>query len=173
MDPLFPVHRGISPPIIASLLESAINRTQPAGSTATITERFAETLWPLPGNGLRRRVELAILATHLEQSLDKSTLLALYVNTADFGHGVRGVRKAARHLFAKSPDKLTSFDGILLALTLANPSDLVIDNAGHVLPAAAPSVRVQLDNLHGRGILTDEQYRTVVEELKKSPSPSG
>ncbi len=173
VDPLFPVHRGISPSYIANLLESAINGTEPEGSTATITERFAATLWPLPGNGLRRRIETAILAVHLEQSLDKSALLALYANTADFGHGVRGIREAALRLFAKSPDKLTALDGVLLSMILANPSDLVIDNVGHVFPGAKPAVQAQLDNLHTRGILTDEQFQAAVEELDAALTPAG
>jgi hypothetical protein len=173
VDPLFPVHRGVAPSYIANLLESAINRTEPEGLTATITERFAATLWPLPGNGLRHRVEMAILAVHLEQSLDKSSILTLYVNTADFGHGVRGVREAARRLLAKSPGELTAGDGVVLAMILALPSEPVVDNAGHVLPSAAPAVRALLDNLHARGIVTDEQYHAAVEELDAAATPTG
>jgi hypothetical protein len=166
IDPLFPIHRGISPYVVSSLLEGAINRTQAVRATATITERFAATLWPLPGKGLRRRVEMAVLAVHLEQSLDKPAILALYANTADFGHGIRGIREAARRLFDKSPGELTACESVLLALTLDDPSAALIDQDGHALPSAVPAARAQLDELHTRGIVTDAQHQAALEELK-------
>ncbi|MFH0909598.1 MAG: biosynthetic peptidoglycan transglycosylase [bacterium] len=170
VDPLFPIHRGISPHAMAQNLERELNGYGNTNTAETITERLAATLWPLPGTGLRRRVELAILATHLEQSLDKPTLLALYLNTADFGHGIRGIGEAARHLCHKAPRDLTACECVLLALSLADPSRPVVDLAGHALPAVVPAARAQLESLLQRSIITDEQFQAALAELGPDPT---
>ena len=172
-DPLFPVHRGTSPRIVAGLLEDAINGTPHENESATVTERFAATLWPLPGSGLRRRVELAILAVHLEQSLNKQSILAHFANTADFGHGVRGLREAARHFFAKPAEDLTVCESVLLAMIAASPSEPVVDNQGHALPTAARAAQAQLDDLLRRGLVTQEQHRSALAELRLESAPQG
>lgn len=57
----------------------------------------------------------------LERSLDKRSILELYLNVVEFGPGIYGIGPAARFFFGREPNDLTVLQGIYLATLLPAP----------------------------------------------------
>src|SRR5690606_28706223 len=57
----------------------------------------------------------------LERSLDKNSILELYLNVVEFGPGIYGIGPAARFFFDREPANLTPLQSIYLATLLPSP----------------------------------------------------
>jgi len=88
---------------------------------STITQQLAKNLYLSSDKTLLRKVQEALIAWELEQRLSKKRLLELYLNVAEWGHGVFGAEAAARHHFGKSAAELTEDEAALLAAVLPSP----------------------------------------------------
>lgn len=113
----------------------------PAGGGSTITQQLAKNLYTQnPDLGLdgtigqlgkypRRIIQKTkewIIAFHLEKNFTKEEIIALYLNTAEFGSNAYGIQVAAETYFSKSPDSLNVQEsavlvGMLQAITRFNP----------------------------------------------------
>jgi penicillin-binding protein 1A len=113
----------------------------PAGGGSTITQQLAKNLYTQnPDLGLdgtigqlgkypRRIIQKTkewIIAYHLEKNFTKEEIIALYLNTAEFGSNAYGIQVAAETYFSKSPDSLNVQEsavlvGMLQAITRFNP----------------------------------------------------
>lgn len=114
---------------------------QPAGGGSTITQQLAKNLYTQnPDMGLdglignlgrypRRIVQKTkewIIAYHLEKNFTKEEIIAMYLNTAEFGSNAYGIQVASETYFNKTPDKLNIQEsavlvGMLQAITKFNP----------------------------------------------------
>ncbi len=113
----------------------------PAGGGSTITQQLAKNLYTQnPDLGLdgslsrlgkypKRIIQKTkewIIAFHLERNFTKEEIIALYLNTAEFGSNAYGIQVAAETYFSKSPDSLNVQEsavlvGMLQAITRFNP----------------------------------------------------
>jgi monofunctional glycosyltransferase len=57
----------------------------------------------------------------METIWGKERILEVYLNVAEFGDGIYGVKSAADYYFGTTPDKLTSYQSALLVSILPNP----------------------------------------------------
>ena len=62
----------------------------------------------------------------IETLWDKRRILEVYLNIAEFGDGVYGVKAASQQFWKKPPANLTMHEAALLAAVLPNPKKLVI-----------------------------------------------
>ena len=69
-----------------------------------------------------RKAREAVGAILLELLLPKDKILEWYINLAEFGDGVYGLREGAKHYFATKPEQLTIAQGVHLALVLPSPN---------------------------------------------------
>jgi monofunctional biosynthetic peptidoglycan transglycosylase len=60
----------------------------------------------------------------LELCLSKQRILEIYLNIAEFGPGIYGVKAASKVFFDKSPAGLTRSEAALLATVLPNPKQM-------------------------------------------------
>jgi penicillin-binding protein 1A len=113
----------------------------PAGGGSTITQQLAKNLYTQnPDMGLdgtlgklgrhpRRIIQKTkewIIAYYLEKNFTKEEIIAMYLNTAEFGSNAYGIQVAAETYFNKTPDNLNVQEsavlvGLLQAITRFNP----------------------------------------------------
>lgn len=113
----------------------------PAGGGSTITQQLAKNLYTQnPDMGLdgkigrlgrypKRIVQKTkewIISFYLEKNFTKEEIIAMYLNTAEFGSNAYGIQVAAETYFSKSPDSLNIQEsavlvGMLQAITRFNP----------------------------------------------------
>jgi monofunctional biosynthetic peptidoglycan transglycosylase len=88
---------------------------------STITQQLAKNLYLSSEKSLFRKAHEALLTWKLERALTKKRILELYLNVAEWGHGVFGAEAAARHHFGKPAEQLTPEEAALLAAMLPSP----------------------------------------------------
>jgi len=106
-------------------LQEAFNRNWEKGKLqrggSTLTQQLAKNLYLSPNKNLFRKAHEALLAWELERRLSKKRILELYLNLAEWGHGVFGAEAAARHHFGKSAEDVSPDEAALLAAMLPSP----------------------------------------------------
>lgn len=88
---------------------------------STITMQLARNLFLSENRSfLRKALEIGI-ALEMELLLEKKRILEIYLNVVEFGDGIYGVQKAARHYFGRNATELTVEQGSFLVSILPNP----------------------------------------------------
>lgn len=88
---------------------------------STITQQLAKNLYLSSERSLFRKAKEALITRELEQRLPKKRILELYLNVAEWGHGIYGAEAAAQHHFGKPAHELTSDEAAWLAAMLPSP----------------------------------------------------
>ncbi|MEX5217545.1 MAG: monofunctional biosynthetic peptidoglycan transglycosylase [Nitrospira sp.] len=88
---------------------------------STITQQLAKNLYLSSERSLLRKAREALITRSLEHELTKRRILELYLNVAEWGHGIFGAEAASRHHFGKSASELNMDEAALLAAILPAP----------------------------------------------------
>jgi hypothetical protein len=88
---------------------------------STLTQQLAGSLFLSTERTLVRTLRETLYAVEMERTLGKRRILALYLNTVEWGPGIRGARQAARTYFGKEPGDLRPEEAAWLAAILRNP----------------------------------------------------
>lgn len=120
-DALFFTHEGFDWEGIkdAAMHNLEVREFKRGGST--ITQQLAKNLYLSSERSLFRKAKEALITRELEQRLSKKRILELYLNVAEWGHGVYGAEAAARHHFGKPSHELTADEAAWLAAILPSP----------------------------------------------------
>ncbi len=104
---------------------------------STISQQTAKNafLWP-SRTWLRKGLE-AWLTFYVEALWSKTRILEVYLNIAEWGHGIYGAEAAARHHFGKSAAQLTAHEATLLATILPSPRKWSASNPGPYVQSRA------------------------------------
>ena len=89
---------------------------------STITQQVVKNLLVGDEVTYERKIREMIVASRVENTLSKSEILELYLNSAYLGRGSWGVEMASRSYFGKSAKNLTLAEGAMLAGLLKGPS---------------------------------------------------
>lgn len=101
-----------------------------SGGGSTISMQLAKNLYPRPKLFMLStpiaKIRETIIASRLEEVLDKKKIITFYLNTVPFSNNSYGIRVAARRIFNKEPKELTIEEsavlvGMLKANTTYNP----------------------------------------------------
>ena len=118
---------------------------------STITQQTAKNVFLWPGGGFVRKGVEAYFAVLLELFWDKRRILEVYVNVAEFGHGIYGVEAAAQAYYKKSAKDLTAEEAARLAAILPSPLHRTPQRPrGSDLPRIRAEMRNQPAALNGR-----------------------
>jgi len=109
--------RGIIRAFIGDLAEPG----RPQGGS-TITQQVVKNLLVGEDVTYERKIREMIVASRLENTLNKNQILELYLNSAYLGRASWGVEMAARSYFGKSAKDLTLGEGAMLAGLLKGPN---------------------------------------------------
>ena len=102
-------------------LGQAWSRRDKLRGASTITQQLAKNLYLSPSRNPLRKLKEAVIAYRLEWSLDKSRILALYLNVAEFGPNLWGAEAASEGYFGKPAGRLTLDQAAMLIATLPHP----------------------------------------------------
>ncbi len=121
-DARFYQHHGLD---VAEIIKSAEQNRRKGRYTrgaSTITQQVVKMAFLTRQKSLVRKAREAIGATILELIMDKTSILEWYINLAEFGDGVYGIKSAAAHYFQTKPELLTIPQSVHLALVLPAPN---------------------------------------------------
>jgi penicillin-binding protein 1A len=137
-DIRFYSHSGIDARALTRVVKGLLTMDL-SGGGSTITQQLAKNLYNMRRDsseyetGLPGKLNLVITkfkewvtAVRLERNYTKQEIIAMYLNTVDFGSNAFGIKSAARTYFNTSPDSLkleeaATLIGILKAPTKYNP----------------------------------------------------
>jgi monofunctional biosynthetic peptidoglycan transglycosylase len=119
-DTRFCQHYGFDFGSIADAWKSNKKGRRTRGAS-TITMQTAKNLFLWTGGGYPRKVVEAYFTVLLELFWDKRRILEVYVNVAEFGHGIYGIEAAAQAYYKKSAKDLTAEQAGRLAAVLPAP----------------------------------------------------
>ena len=120
-DSRFYTHPGIDVEALADAMRYNWKQGRFALGASTISQQTVKNLFlSSRKNPLRKWHEL-VLTLAMESELTKSEILSLYLNVAEFGHGVFGITAAADYYYSKSWTNLNLSERIALAASLPSP----------------------------------------------------
>lgn len=120
-DSAFYQHKGIDPKQIKEAFETNIRKKRFVRGASTITQQVVRNLFLDRDKNLWRKVKEMVIALRLERALSKPKILEIYMNIAEWGPGIYGIRAASKYYFGKNPSELTAKEGAFLAMLLPNP----------------------------------------------------
>lgn len=91
---------------------------------STITQQLARKALLTPEKTLERKIKEIMLSCQLERRYSKSEILELYLNWISFGHGIAGVKQAARRYFGTDVEDLSLAQSAILASLPQRPTYL-------------------------------------------------
>ena len=151
-DQRFPSHWGFDFRAIAGAVERLETRRRPRGAS-TITQQVAKNLFLWRRRSYVRKGLEAYFTVLLELGWPKRRILEVYLNVAEFGDGIYGVRAASEAFFKKPPSALTSGEAALLAAVLPNPKRLRAEHPSAHVQERARWIEEQMEQLGGPAYL--------------------
>jgi len=88
---------------------------------STITQQTAKNLFLWPSRSVSRKALEAYFTVLIETFWSKRRILEVYLNIAEFGQGVYGIKSACRAFLHKRPSDLTLREAALIAAVLPSP----------------------------------------------------
>lgn len=126
-DVRFEEHSGVDiRSLFRVLFITVILRQSNAGGGSTITQQLAKNLFhEKPSSKWQRVIQKLqewIISVRLEKNYTKQEILAMYLNTVEFGSNAFGIKSAAQIFFNKTPAQLNIQEAALLVGLLQAPS---------------------------------------------------
>jgi penicillin-binding protein 1A len=126
-DVRFEEHSGIDiRGLFRVMVKTLFLRNESSGGGSTITQQLAKNLFhEKPKNKIKRvfqKIQEWIIAAKLERRYTKEEILAMYLNTVEFGSNAFGIKSAARTFYNKSTDSLNVQEAAMLVGLLQAPS---------------------------------------------------
>jgi hypothetical protein len=120
-DSRFYFHKGF----IAAEFQQALVRNLKARrfvfGASSITMQMVKNVLLNREKTLSRKFQELILTWYLEQKVRKDRILEIYLNVIEFGPGIFGIGRAAKHLFGKTAQELEPQEAAYLATILPSP----------------------------------------------------
>ena len=127
-DIRFRYHSGVDiRSIFRVVFRNIIGGRRSAGGGSTLSQQLAKNLFPRQENPSVARIVVIklkewVTAAKLERNYTKDEIIAMYLNTVDFGSHAFGIKSAAKTYFNTSPDSLMVEEAALLVGMLKAPS---------------------------------------------------
>lgn len=119
-DQRFLWHHGFDFVELSHALQDIYKGKRKRGAS-TITMQVARTVFLWPSRTWPRKIAEAYYTLLLETFLSKKRILELYLNTVDWGAGVKGVEAASQKYFSISSSHLSAAQAALLSAVLPSP----------------------------------------------------
>ncbi len=157
-DQLFPFHGGVD---IASM-RSAIFREgrKNIRGASTITQQVAKNAFLWPARSYVRKVAELYFTILIESLWTKERILEVYLNIAEMGDHVFGVKAASSFFYSKKPSQLTLKNAALLIGALPNPVKYNVALPGRYLQKRSQQVSYLYNTLDGPMYLREMYLRT-------------
>nr|WP_217354036.1 PBP1A family penicillin-binding protein [Ruegeria arenilitoris] len=165
-DKNFYTHQGYDPRgIIAAGVEAVKSKGENVRGASTITQQVMKNFLLSGDRRAERKIKEIILATRLEDTLDKEQILELYMNEIFLGQNSYGVTAAAQTYFNKTLQELAPHEAATLAAMPKAPSDYHPVRQKERLLARRDYV---LREMHQNGYIDKATYETEVDAPLRS-----
>jgi len=127
-DARFYTHSGIDFVSLARVGFRTVLLGQKQGGGSTITQQLAKNLYETRNEKqnvfqlFTSKLKEWITAVGLEYSYTKDEIIAMYLNTVEYGSNAYGIKSAARTFFNKTPDELTIEEAAVLVGVVNAPT---------------------------------------------------
>nr|WP_174818816.1 PBP1A family penicillin-binding protein [Ruegeria atlantica] len=165
-DKNFYTHQGYDPRgIIAAGVEAVKSKGENVRGASTITQQVMKNFLLSGDRRAERKIKEIILATRLEDTLDKEQILELYMNEIFLGQNSYGVTAAAQTYFNKTLQELAPHEAATLAAMPKAPSDYHPVRQKERLLARRDYV---LREMHQNGYIDKATYESEVDQPLRS-----
>ena len=123
-DRRFYSHWGVDPRGVARAAWANVGSGGVRQGGSTITQQLAKNAFLDSDRTAARKLREMMIAFWLEAWLTKDEILSRYLSNVYFGDNVYGLDAAARHYFARAPDRLSVGQAAMLAGLVKAPSRL-------------------------------------------------
>lgn len=147
-DQRFPKHWGVDMVELKKALAQRNKKKRPRGAS-TITQQTAKNLFLWNGRSYIRKIIEAGMSVAIEITWPKQRILEVYLNIAQFGDVVFGIKQASKKLFDKSPKQLTIEEAAMLAAVLPKPAISNVNDPRPSLIARQKWILKQMKQLGG------------------------
>lgn len=122
-DGSFYSHRGFSWMQIRATLEQNVRARRVVRGASTVSMQLVKNVFLSHERTLARKLQEALLTFAMEQvaRIPKDRILETYMNIVEWGPGVYGIRRAARHYFNRPPWGLRLDEAVFLISILPGP----------------------------------------------------
>jgi monofunctional glycosyltransferase len=151
-DQKFLGHKGFDLEAIDKAMTDAKRGGRMRGAS-TISQQVAKNLFLWPGQSWLRKGLEAWFTLWIETLWPKQRILEVYLNSAEFGHGVWGVEAASRRFFHKPAAKLNREEAALLAAVLPSPKRFRVDHPSPYVQQRQAWILRQMSMLGGTRML--------------------
>lgn len=158
-DSSFYTHNGFDSEGIERCIEKMKAEKRIVCGGSTISQQLAKNLFLTKNKSFIRKGLEALITMKLEKLLTKREILEKYLNVAQFGKDIFGVKSAAAFYFKKSAAELDPVESAFLAMVLPNPEKYSQSYFRKDLTKFARRRLSQIiTNLYKYKSLTEEQY---------------
>ena len=119
-DDHFLEHHGIDFLAIKEAVKNNLYSDVKRGGS-TISQQLVKNLFLNPSKNILRKLHEFVLVIFLESFLTKERILEIYLNIAEWGYGIYGIKDASNYYFKVDPYNLESYQSATLAAMLTNP----------------------------------------------------
>lgn len=157
-------HSGIDWKALVRAVAGTITFSNKGGGS-TITQQLAKNLFPRETDRtfvgiVFSKLKEWVVAIKLERNYSKNEIIAMYLNTVDFGNMSHGIKSAAKTYFDKDPYDLTTEESALLIGMLKAPTKY---NPKRNAQNALNRRNTVLSQMNKYKFLTDEEFSTIKE----------
>lgn len=89
---------------------------------SSVTQQLTKNVFLSTEQTVSRKLEEAIIASHLEKKFTKEEIMEFYVNNIYYGHGNYSLESASQYYFQKTNTKLSAGEMAILAGVINNPT---------------------------------------------------
>jgi monofunctional biosynthetic peptidoglycan transglycosylase len=114
-------HNGINVNEMLEAAEYDIKHFNLKCGGSTITQQVVKNIYLSGEKSFSRKFIEAVTAIRLEKKLSKRQILDYYLNIAEFGDGIYGIRQASYYYFDKEPGDMTPREAATLAVLMPKP----------------------------------------------------
>lgn len=113
--------------LLRVLFKTVILQQKSSGGGSTLTQQLAKNLFPRDENQgklsiVTTKLKEWITAIKLERNYTKDEILAMYLNTVEFGSNAYGIKSAAHIFYNVTPDQLSVIESAVLVGLLKAPT---------------------------------------------------
>lgn len=158
-DWLFFEHKGFDFDQLEKALKQNLEKGKVVRGGSTITQQVAKNVFLNRNKNLWRKARESLFAILLERNFTKNEILEIYLNVAEWGEGVFGIKAASQVYFGKLPSLLTPKEGAFLAMLLPSPKRYGVSfRKRHLTHYAEETVEDILEKMKMAGYLSESDY---------------
>jgi hypothetical protein len=154
-------HHGFISSEFRSALQQNLQRGYFRLGASSITMQMIKNVLLTREKTLSRKLQEMFITWYVEHHITKERILEIYFNVIEFGPGIYGIGRAARHYFGKSAKELAPQEAAFFSSILPNPKKRYVQfcHKDGLLDAKWDAyIKRIMKRSHERGRLTDEEY---------------